>query len=69
MVLDEEEQRPRPSKAAARDLRTLSIADLENYVAELKAEIERVQGEIAKRRDVRGAADALFRKPADAPDR
>jgi uncharacterized small protein (DUF1192 family) len=28
----------------------------------------RVEGEIVRRRDVRGAADALFRKPGAVPE-
>jgi uncharacterized small protein (DUF1192 family) len=31
----------------------------------LRAEIVRVEGEIARRRDVRGAAEALFRRPPE----
>lgn len=61
--MDDEEPRPKPPTGPGRDLRTLSVAELESYVAELRAEIARVEGELAKRRDVRSAAEALFRKP------
>ena len=66
--MDEEELRPRPSPTAAlkRDLRTLGIAELEEWIAQLQAEIGRAEQEIAKRRDVRGAAEALF-KPRPGP--
>jgi uncharacterized small protein (DUF1192 family) len=40
------------------------VSDLEAYVHGLKAEIARVEAEITRRRDVRGAADALFRRPS-----
>lgn len=61
--MDDEEPRPKPSTGPGRELRTLSVVELEAYVAELRAEIARVEGELAKRRDVRSAAEALFRKP------
>jgi uncharacterized small protein (DUF1192 family) len=62
-MMDEEDLRPRTaSKALARDLRTLSVEDLRAYVVELRNEMERVEAEIARRQDVRGAAEALFRK-------
>jgi uncharacterized small protein (DUF1192 family) len=61
--MDEEEPRPRPSAGLGRDLRTLGVAELEAYLGELRAEIVRVEAEIGRRRDVRSAAEALFRKP------
>ena len=62
--MDEEDLRPRTAgKALARELRTLSVEDLRAYVLELRNEMERVEAEIARRQDVRGAAEALFRKP------
>lgn len=67
--MDEEDPRPRASaRGVTRDLRTLSVEELQGYVAELKAEIARVEAEIVKRRDVRGAAEAMFRKPAAGRD-
>jgi uncharacterized small protein (DUF1192 family) len=68
--MDDEELRPRRAAAGvARELKTLSFDELEAYVAELKREAARVEGEIVRRRDVRSAADALFRKPAGAAGR
>ena len=63
MALEEDELRPRAPAGIRRELKTLSIAELEAYVAELRGEIVRVEAEILRRRDVRGAADALFRTP------
>ncbi len=63
MAVEEEELRPRAPAGVTRELKTLSIAELEAYVAGLRGEIARVEAEIVRRRDVRGAADALFRKP------
>lgn len=68
--MDDEELRPRLAAAGvARELKTLSVDELEAYVADLKREAARVEGEIVRRRDVRSAADALFRKPAGAAGR
>ena len=63
MAVEKEELRPRAPAGVTRELKTLSIAELEAYVADLRGEIARVEAEIVRRRDVRGAADALFRKP------
>jgi uncharacterized small protein (DUF1192 family) len=65
--MDEDEVRPAPAVSIGRDLRTLSVADLEAYVEALRGEIERVRAEIARRQDVRGAAEALFRRPPADP--
>jgi uncharacterized small protein (DUF1192 family) len=62
--MDEEEPRPRAPAGVRRDLKTLSIDELQAYVAELRGEADRVEGEVARRREVRGAAEALFRKSA-----
>ena len=66
--MDEEDLRPRATAPAGvtRDLKTLSLDELEAYVADLGREAARVEAEVARRRDVRGAADALFRKPPGA---
>lgn len=61
---EEEERRARVQAGLPRPLVGLSIAEIEAYVQVLRAEIVRVEGEIAQRRDVRGAAEALFRTPA-----
>lgn len=62
--MDEEDIRPRPKPGTSlkRDLAHLGVAELEAWIAELEAEIERARIEIGKRRDVRGAAEALFKK-------
>lgn len=62
----EEEERARPKRAFPELMGPLegwSVAELEAYVQALRAEIARVEAEIRKRRDVRGAAEALFRTP------
>jgi uncharacterized small protein (DUF1192 family) len=63
VAMDEEELRPRAPAGVRRELKTLSVDELQAYVGELREEAARVEAEIQRRRDVRGAADALFRKP------
>ena len=43
-------------------LDALSIAELENYILDLKEEISRVERAMAAKWDVRTGADSLFRK-------
>jgi uncharacterized small protein (DUF1192 family) len=61
--MDEDEPRPKPVQLSGRDLRTLSVVELEAYIAELRGEIARVEAALAQRRDVKSAAEALFRPP------
>lgn len=65
MSEDEEPRRP-TQLPLARDLRALSVADLKAYAVELDAEKLRVRKEIEARGDVRSAAEAFFKKPADS---
>ena len=44
-------------------LDTLGIAELRDYIDELKAEIARVEADIDRKHGHRSAADAFFRKP------
>lgn len=59
--MEEEEPRPKPAFGSGRDLWALSVVELETYIAELRAEIARVEAALAKQRDVRSAAEALFK--------
>ncbi|MGE3918329.1 MAG: DUF1192 domain-containing protein [Hyphomicrobiaceae bacterium] len=62
--MDWDEARPRP-KAEIRigeDLSMLSIGDLEERVATLSAEIERIQATIATKRRQQDAAASLFKR-------
>ena len=44
-------------------LDTLGIAELRDYIDELKAEIARVEADIDRKQGHRSAADAFFRRP------
>ncbi len=44
-------------------LDTMGVAELRDYIDELKAEIARVEADIERKQGHRSAADAFFRKP------
>jgi uncharacterized small protein (DUF1192 family) len=53
---------PRKIKPQPKPLDGLGIAELEGYIAELEAEIERVRAAIGAKQSHKGAADKFFRK-------
>ncbi len=57
-----EEEGPQPKAPEPKDLEPMSIEHLEDYIAEMKAEIARVREAIAAKKDIRVGAEALFRK-------
>jgi uncharacterized small protein (DUF1192 family) len=65
VALEDEEPRKPVQASVPRPLAGLSVADLDAWIATLRLEIARVEAELAKRRDVKSAADALFRLPRD----
>ena len=56
--MHDEEQAPDPK--LLRDLDELSVEDLTDRIAELKAEIALCEAAIAKKGDAKSAADAMF---------
>jgi uncharacterized small protein (DUF1192 family) len=44
-------------------LDTLGIEEMQDYIAELRAEISRVEADIDRKRGHRAAADSFFRRP------
>ncbi len=60
--MDEDDLAPRAKKPEPRNLEVLSIEALEEYIAELEAEIARVRAEIEAKQDHRSGAESLFRK-------
>jgi uncharacterized small protein (DUF1192 family) len=61
--MDPEELEPRKKAPTLRDLEPLSIAELQAYIEELKAEIARVEAKITAKRSHLGAAAAFFKSP------
>ena len=60
--MDESDLEPRHKPTQPKDLTLLGIAELEVYIAELKAEIARVRVEITAKLGQRRGAEALFRR-------
>ena len=62
MTEDDDQPRKPLRRLTPLPLDPLGVAELAAYVAELQAEIARVEAEMARKRNHRGAADALFRR-------
>jgi uncharacterized small protein (DUF1192 family) len=60
MELDDLEPRKKPVQA--KDLSGFSLAELEQYIERLRAEIARAEAMIQSKRAHRGGADALFKR-------
>lgn len=64
MARDEDEALPKPAnRLEPLRLDKLAIDELTIYIAELRAEIARVEADITRKQSHRSAADAFFRKP------
>lgn len=63
-LMDEEENRPRRRKVLeAPRFDGWDVAQLREYIEELRAEIARAEAAIAAGQSQRAAAEALFRRP------
>ena len=62
MELDDLEPRHGRKKAPQVNLQLMDIAEIEDYITGLKAEIERAQAMIQSKKAVLAGADALFKK-------
>ena len=62
-MFDDEELPKKPVAVfTAAKLDMLSVAQMEEYIAELKGEVARVEGEIAKRGGYKSKAELFFKK-------
>jgi uncharacterized small protein (DUF1192 family) len=59
--MDIEDLEPRKKTVPPKNLDTLSIEELNGYIAELQAEIERTRAKIAAKEAHRAGAASLFR--------
>ncbi len=57
----EEDMLPQKQAAKLKNLTDMSIAELEQYIEDMKDEIKRVEADIAKKKAVRDAASSLFK--------
>ncbi|MGQ9369665.1 DUF1192 domain-containing protein [Azospirillum sp. ST 5-10] len=53
---------PRKQKPAPKDLTVLSVAELNDYIAELEGEIARARAAIDAKQSHKNAAEALFKR-------
>lgn len=60
-MADEDDDLPRALRPKPRDLDVMGIEELNEYIAELEAEIERVRSAIVKKEQQRIAASAVFK--------
>jgi len=60
--MDLDDLEPRRPPAKPRDLESLSVEELRDYVAALKAEISRVEAKIAAKQAHLSGAGGLFKK-------
>ena len=66
--MEEPEIRIKANTGIGRDLSIMSVAELELFIGQLEGEIVRVRAELKRKADVRGAAEALFRRtPGSEP--
>lgn len=61
-IMDEEDLLPQRQKPKLKDLTLLGVAELEEYIAGLEAEIARARAEIAAKQRQRTGAEALFKR-------
>ncbi len=62
MPIDADDLEPLKKKPKPRDLDTLSIEELNDYIADMESEIGRVRDKIKAKTSHSAAAAALFRK-------
>lgn len=60
--MDWDEARPKPKIAIGEDLRTLSVAELEERIGAHEAEIDRIRTELKAKRAQEMAAANLFKR-------
>ena len=61
MAMDTDELEPRKKKPVLKDLTVLSIADLEDYIADMNAEIDRARAMITTKQAALSGAAAFFK--------
>ncbi len=60
--MDSDDLEPRKPIAKPQDLDLLGVDELQDYLAELEAEAERVRAKIASKTDYQSVADTLFKR-------
>ena len=60
--MDSDDLEPRRTVATPKPLDPMSIEELRDYIARLRAEIGRAEAEITRKESVRAGAEALFKR-------
>lgn len=60
-MFEEELPKKKPSGEFPRNLDGMSISELQDYILDLKSEIERVEGDISKKKASQDAAASIFK--------
>lgn len=60
--MDTDDLEPRPTVSSPPNLDRMSVYELQDYIADLEAEIARVQVMIAAKQDHRSSAESVFKK-------
>lgn len=61
MIFEDKDDQPRNQPRKPRPLDNMSIEELERYIGDMKDEIVRVEGEIARKKAHRDAVSSLFK--------
>jgi len=61
-LFDEEPRKPASAHVVGQDISLISVEELGQRIAILKAEVERLEAERTKRGATKSAAEALFRR-------
>jgi len=61
-VIDEDERPKKITHEIGQDLTLLSVAELNERIALLRAEIARLEGDITRKQATRSVADQLFKR-------
>ncbi|WP_366556035.1 DUF1192 domain-containing protein [Aquibaculum sediminis] len=59
--MDRDDLEPRAAKPKPRDLDLMGVEELNDYLADLEQEAERVRAKIADKTDYRGTVENLFK--------
>ena len=61
-IFDDEPKKPAAQHVVGQDLSLLSVGDLAERIAQLKAELGRLEAELKSRDATKNAAEALFKR-------
>lgn len=60
-MFDDDDNLPKHKKQAQKDLSALSVSELNDYISDLKKEIERAERELGTKQNYTSEADSFFK--------